>query len=127
MFFIYRTMRNIARTAAAVLSAALVTGINAAVIPVGPNFFESVPGLTTSFLDFSRDNIARDFFGPGSDPFIGFIRLKGKTINPTLGTTNVIMQRPEEINVVLGARPVSADLSLITIELHNFSQSILVN
>jgi len=119
MFFIYHTMRNIARTAAAVLSAALVTGINAAVIPVGPNFFESVPGLTTSFLDFSRDNIARDFFGPGSDPFIGFIRLKGKTINPTLGTTNVIMQRGEEINVVLGARPVSADLSLITIELQS--------
>src|SRR5262245_41832726 len=121
MLFIHRTLRNITRAAAVVLSVVLLTGtlIYAAVIPIGPNFFESVPGLTTSSLDFSRENIARNFFGPGSDPFIGFIRLKGRTIDPTLGTTNIIMQRREEINLVLGARPVSADLSLLTIELQS--------
>ena len=119
MFFTYHRMRNSTRAAAVILSMALGTGIYAATIPVGPNFFESVPGLTTSSLDFSRENIARNFFGPGSDPFIGSIRLKGRTIDPTLGTTNVIMQRREEINLVLGARPVNADLSLITIELQS--------
>src|SRR5262245_44995264 len=121
MLFIHRTLRNITRAAAVVLSVVLLTGtlIYAAVIPIGPNFFESVPGLTTSSLDFSRENIARNFFGPGSDPFIGFIRLKGRTIDPTLGTTNIIMQRREEINLVLGARPISADLSLLTIELQS--------
>src|SRR5262249_11445841 len=121
MLFIHRTLRNITRAVAVVLSVLFLTGTltYAAIIPAGPIFFESVPGLTTSSLDFSRENIARNFFGPGSDPFIGAIRLKGRTINPILGTTNVIMQRQEEINLVLGARPVSADLSLITIELQS--------
>jgi hypothetical protein len=120
MFFIYHRMRNITRAAVVVLSVFLTgTGTYAAVIPVGPNYFESIPGLTTSSLDFSRDNIDRNFFGPGSDIFMGFIRLKGRTINPILGTTNVIMQRREEINLVLGARPVRADLSLITLELQS--------
>src|SRR5258707_864772 len=100
-----------------VLSTALVTGMYAAVIPVGSNFFETVPGLTATFLDFTRASITRGFFDPGSDAFIAF-RLRGNPIDPrTLGTTDTIMQRPEEINVVQGARPVTADLGLLALEL----------
>lgn len=118
MFFIRHTMRNITRAAAAVLSMALVTGTYAADIPAGNNFFETVPGLTATLLDFSREVIARGFFGPGSDVFMGPIRLKGNPISPTtLGTTDTIMSRPEVINVVLGARPVTADLDLLALEL----------
>jgi hypothetical protein len=103
-----------------VLSTALVTGMYAAVIPVGSNFFETVPGLTATFLDFTRASITRGFFDPGSDAFIGFIRLRGNPIDPrTLGTTDTIMQRPEEINVVQGARPVTADLGLLALELES--------
>ena len=75
----------------------------AAGIPVGSNFFETVPGLSATLLDFSREVIPRDFFSPGSDAFIVAIRLKGNPIDPaTLGTTDTIMSRPEVINVVLG-------------------------
>ncbi len=65
-----------------------------------------------------REVIARGFFGPGSDAFMGAIRLKGDPIDPTtLGTTDTIMARPEVINVVLDARPVTANLDLLTLEL----------
>lgn len=118
MFFIRHTMQNVTRTAAAVLSVVLVTGTYAADIPAGSNFFETVPGLNLTLLDFSRDVIARNFFDPGSDVFMGFIRLKGDPIDPTiLGTTDTIMSRPEEINLVLGARPITRSLDLIRIEL----------
>ena len=118
MFFIRKPMRNIIHTAAAVLSVALITETYAAGIAVGSNFFETVPGLTATLLDFTREVIARGFFGPGSDAFMGAIRLKGDPIDPTtLGTTDTIMARPEVINVVLDARPVTANLDLLTLEL----------
>jgi hypothetical protein len=82
MFSIYHRTQIIRRATAAVLSAALVTGTYAAVIPVGSNFFETVPGLTATFLDFTRASITRGFFDPGSDFFIGFIRLRGNPIEP---------------------------------------------
>jgi hypothetical protein len=120
MFSIYDRTRIIGRATAVVLSAAFVTATYAEVIPIGSNFFETVPGLTATFIDFSRDNINRGFFGPGSDPFIGFIRLRGNPIDPsTLGTTDTIMHRPEEINVVQGARRVTADLDLLALELES--------
>ena len=120
MFSIYHRTQIIRRATAAVLSAALVTGTYAAVIPVGSNFFETVPGLTATFLDFSRASIIRGFFDPGSDAFIGFIRLRGNPIDPrTLGTTDMIMHRPEEINVIQGARPETADLGLLALELES--------
>ena len=119
MFSIYHRTQIIRRATAAVLSAALVTGTYAAVIPVGSNFFETVPGLAT-FLDFTRASITRGFFDPGWDAFIGFVRLRGNPIDPrTLGTTDMIMHRPEEINVIQGARPETADLGLLALELES--------
>jgi hypothetical protein len=123
MFSIYHRTQIIRRATAAVLSAALVTGTYAAVIPVGSNFFETVPGLAT-FLDFTRASITRGFFDPGSDAFIGFVRLRGNPIDPgTLGTTDTIMARPEGITVVEGARPVTADLGLLALELESVNPS----
>jgi hypothetical protein len=120
MFLIHRRSHFVGPVTAIVMAGALITAAHAAVIPVGSNFFETIPGLTSTFLDFSRDNITRGFFGPGSDAFIGFIRLRGNPIEPrTLGTTDTIMHRPEEINVVLGARPVTADLSLLALKLES--------
>ena len=71
MFSIYHRTQIIRRATAFVLSAALVTGTYAAVIPVGSNFFETVPGLTATCLDFTRASITRGFFDSGSDFFIG--------------------------------------------------------
>lgn len=118
MFGACRRIQIIHRAMAAVGSAVLVTATHAAVIPTGSNFFETVPGLTATFLDFSRDSINRGFFGPGSDAFIGFIRFQGNPIDPaTLGTTDTIMRRAEEINVIENARPVTADLEFFALEL----------
>ena len=84
----------------------------------GSNFFETVAGPTATLIDFQRDYINRGFFGPGSDAFVGFIRLRGNPIDPTtLGTTDTIMRRPEAITVVEHARPVTADLDFIALEL----------
>jgi hypothetical protein len=120
MLSIHHRAQIISRATAIVVSAVLVTGTYAEVIPVGSNFFETVPGLTATLLDFTRENITRGFFDPGSDAFLGVIRLKGNAIDPTtLGTTDTIMHRPEEITVVLGARPVTADLDLLALELQS--------
>jgi hypothetical protein len=100
------------------VSAVFVTAAQAAVIPIGSNFFETIPGLTATFIDFSRDSINRGFFGPGSDAFLGFIRLRGSPIDPaTLGTTDTIIIRPEAINVVENARQVTAELRFLALEL----------
>ena len=72
MFSIHRRTQVLGRAAAAVLSATVITATYAALIPAGPNYFETIPAGTS--IDFSRDYIPRDFFDPGSDPFIGFIR-----------------------------------------------------
>ena len=80
MFALYRRTQIIRRVMAAVPSAAFVTAAHAAVIPTGSNFFETVAGPTATLIDFQRDYINRGFFGPGSDAFVGFIRLQGNPI-----------------------------------------------
>ena len=120
MFAHYRRTQIIRRTVTAVLSAAFVTAAHAAVIPVGDNFFEAIPGpgATATGLDFSRDYITRGFFGPGSDAFGAFVLLKGDPIDPaTLGTTDTIMHRPEAITVVDHGRQVTADLDFTALQL----------
>jgi hypothetical protein len=74
MFAIHRKAQVFGRATAAVLSAALITATYAAPILAGPNYFETVPAGTS--IDFGRGNIIRrGFFDPGSDGFIGGIRL----------------------------------------------------
>jgi hypothetical protein len=92
MFAIHRRTHVLGRAIAAILPAALITATYAALIPAGPNYFETVS--TGTSMDFSRTNISRGFFDPGSDSFLGFIRLQGVPIDPTtLGTTDTIVQR----------------------------------
>ena len=59
MFAIHRRTQVIGRATAAVLSAALITATYGAVIPAGPNYFETVPAGTS--IDFGRANISRGF------------------------------------------------------------------
>jgi hypothetical protein len=116
MFAIHRRTQVIGRATAAVLSAALITATYAAVIPAGPNYFETVPAGTS--IDFGRANISRGFFGPGSDYFFGFIRLQGDPVDPrTLGTTDTIMQRLGDINISQNERPQEASLGLVRVSL----------
>ena len=115
MFAIHRRTQVPGCATAAILSAALITATYAALIPAGPNYFETVP--TGTSMDFSRANISRGFFDPGSDNFIGFIRLEGAPVDPTaLGTTDTIMQRLEDINISQNERQVTP-LALVLVSL----------
>ena len=116
MFAIPRKTQVFGRATAAVLSAALITATYAAPIPAGPNYFETVPAGTS--IDFGRGNIIRrGFFDPGSDGFIGGIRLQGDPVDPrALGTTDTIMQRLEDINISQNERLVT-DLGLALVSL----------
>jgi hypothetical protein len=115
MFAIHRRTQVPGYATAAILSAALITATYAALIPAGPNYFETVPSGTS--MDFSRQYISRGFFGPGSDYFIGFIRLQGAPVDPVaLGTTDTIMQRLEDINISENERKVSP-LALVVVSL----------
>jgi len=115
MFAIHRRTQVLGRATAAILSAALITATYAALIPAGPNYFETVP--TGTSIDFSRSYIPRNFFDSGSDPFLGFIRLQGDPVDQrTLGTTDTIMQRLEDINISENERKVSP-LALVVVSL----------
>jgi hypothetical protein len=116
MFAIHRKAQIFGRATAAVLSAPLITATDAAPIPAGPNYFETVPAGTS--IDFGRGNIIRrGFFDPGSDGFIGGIRLQGDPVDPrALGTTDTIMQRLEDINISQNERLVT-DLGLALVSL----------
>jgi hypothetical protein len=106
MFVIHRRTQVLGCATVAILSAALMTATYAALIPAGPNYFETVP--TGTSIDFSRANISRGFFDPGSDSFLGFIRLQGAPVDPTaLGTTDTIMQRLADINISQNERQVT--------------------
>jgi hypothetical protein len=115
MFAIHRRTQVLGRATAAILSAVLITATYAALIPAGPNYFETVP--TGTSIDFSRANISRGFFDPGSDSFFGFIRLQGTPVDPTaLGTTDTIMQRLEDINISPNERKVTP-LAIVLVSL----------
>jgi hypothetical protein len=116
IFAIYPRVQIIGRATAVVLSATFITATYAAVIPAGPNYFETVAAGTS--IDFGRENISRGFFGPGSDAFIGFIRFHGDPVDPrSLGTTDTIMQRLSDINISQNERPQEAPLGLVLVNL----------
>ena len=66
MFVIHRRTQVLGCATVAILSAALMTATYAALIPAGPNYFETVP--TGTSIDFSRANISRGFFLLGVHP-----------------------------------------------------------
>jgi len=116
MFLIHRGACLISRAKALVLSATVIAGTHAAVIPTGPNYFETVPAGT--FMDFSRENIPRGFLARVPMPSSALSACKRAPINPsTLGTTDTVVQRLGDINVRLNARPVSVPIGLIAASL----------
>jgi hypothetical protein len=116
MFAIHRRTHVLGRAIAAILPAALITATYAALIPAGPNYFETVS--TGTSMDFSRTNISRGFFDPGSDSFIGFIRLQGVSIDPTtLGTTDTIVQRLFDIKISQNGQPRTTSLEIVAVSL----------
>jgi hypothetical protein len=116
MFVIHRRTQVLGRATAAILSAALITATYAALIPAGPNYFETVP--TGTSIDFSRSYIPRNFFDSGSDPFLGFIRLQGDPVDQrTLGTTDTIMQRLFDIEISQNGPPRTTSLEIVAVSL----------
>lgn len=116
MFAIHRRTHVLGRAIAAILPAALITATYAALIPAGPNYFETVS--TGTSMDFSRTNISRGFFDPGSDSFLGFIRLQGVPIDPTtLGTTDTIVQRLFDIKISQNGQPRTISLEIVAVSL----------
>ena len=116
MFAIYRRTQVLGRATAAILSVALITATYAALIPAGPNYFETDP--TGTSIDFSRSFIPRNFFDLGSDPFLGFIRLQGHPVDQrTLGTTDTIMQRVFDIEISQNGPPKTISLEIAAVSL----------
>lgn len=82
----------------AVLAAALAVSAMLAAIPAGAQ--DVLPGvdlfstpLGTSYQDFSGMPIPNNFFGPGSDPFVGRIDFVGVPIGGPLGPTDTVVKR----------------------------------
>jgi hypothetical protein len=71
---------------------ALMAGSTSALdVQPGVDLFETPPGFTEA-----SPAIPADFFGPGSDPFVGTIALRGKSLKQegaNLGRTSTIVQR----------------------------------
>jgi hypothetical protein len=76
------------------LSAAVVASLPACSNFYGVDLFTTPPG-GTSYEDFSATPIPGGFFGAGSDPFGGVIRLQGRPINPVgpMGPTDTVVRR----------------------------------
>jgi hypothetical protein len=69
-------------------------------------------------MDFSRANISRGFFDPGSDNFIGFIRLQGAPVDPTtLGTTDTIIQLLFDIKISQNGPTKTTSLEIVAVSL----------
>src|SRR5882724_4559647 len=116
MFAIHRRTHVLGRAIAAILPAVLITATYAALIPAGPNYFETVP--TGTSMDFSRSYIPPHFFDSGSDPFLGVIRLQGDPVDQrTLGTTDTITQRLFDINISQNAPPQTISLEIVAVSL----------
>jgi hypothetical protein len=95
MFSIYRQIQWLAGVAVAVVSVTLLSTAQAGRIPAGLYYLETVPAGTS--FNFSNDAIPSGFFGPGSDAFIGFFRLRGIPLQGT--TADAVVRRLSDFNI----------------------------
>jgi hypothetical protein len=78
---------------AALAVSAMLAAIPAAAQDVAPGVDLFSTPLGTSYQDFSGLPIPNNFFGPGSDPFIGRIDFIGSPIGGPLGPTDTVIRR----------------------------------
>jgi hypothetical protein len=95
MISIYRRVQRLAKVAVAVVSVTLLSTAQAGRIPAGLYYLETVP--TGTSFNFSNDSIPSGFFGPGSDAFIGFFRLRGIPFHET--TADTVVRRLSDFNI----------------------------
>jgi hypothetical protein len=94
MISIYRRVQRLAEVALAVVSVTLLSTAQAARIPAGLYYLETI--RTGTSFNFSNDPIPSGFFGPGSDVFIGFFRLRGIPFHET--TADTVVRRLSDFN-----------------------------
>lgn len=84
-------------------------------IQPGDDFFQSSGCGGQSFVD---PLLPTDFFGPGSEPFIGEIRLQGQPLNGgSFGTTDTVIRRLDELDVGGLGGSDTVDIQLVELSL----------
>lgn len=116
-------LRSLCSLSSAVFLIAAVSSPTLAQQPIfaGLDLFQTDPAQTS--FDFSSTPIPADFFGPGSDPFVGNINLQGLPLggstlcpNDDLGQADTIVRRANDANV-----PTSPSTDVIQIEIVELS------
>ena len=118
MFAIHRRTQVLGRATAAILSVALITATYAALIPAGPNYFETDP--TGTSIDFSHTSIPGNFFDSGSDslPWVSSA-CKATRVEPSgpLVQPDTIMQRVFDIEISQNGPPKTISLEIAAVSL----------
>jgi len=95
MISICRRVQWLAGVAVAVVSVTLLSTAQAVRIPAGLDYLETVP--TGTSFNFQDSPIPPGFFGPGSDAFTGFFRLRGLPLHET--TADTVVRRLSDFNI----------------------------
>ena len=87
----------------------------------------TTPAGAGTHADFSQVPIPADFFDPGSDPFLGDIRLQGAPINSSgpLGPTDTIVRRTAPASLVGAGATATVPIEIVALSLVS-SQPITV-
>jgi len=93
------------------------------ILPPGEDGWQTgVPqGEVQSTVDFGAFPIPGGFFGPGSDPFMGRVVLRGEPLRTSppnaLGSTDTIVRRLSHVNVPIGGSPQPVPIEIVALNL----------
>ncbi len=117
------------RTIITIVVLALLSVTPALATPIAPglDLWTAVPGDTLgngSQWDFRTLAIPADFFGPGSDPFVGLILLEGEPIGP--GNIDTHLERLDGIDPFnFGDGPQPIDIEIVALSLKSIDPIIV--
>ncbi len=83
-------------------------------VPPGTDYWKTISGQ----FDFATNPIPANFFGPGSDPFIGPVQLEGNPLNfGSFGDADTLVERLDEVDPPPFPAETTVDIEILALSL----------